>query len=140
MGKYRSSATRREKPKPQGPHFIWTGLGCLMIIIIPTISIAASYKIVNYGLAHEWSLPYQLLGTPRLPEIVYKSDALWSVFGFITKIKHFYAYAAVAGLFMILLSGIISYIYALIYRMLGPARWGPLDVPPPRIKTKKYTR
>lgn len=140
MGKYKSSATRREKPKPKGPHFIWTGLGCLMMIIIPVISFAAAYETVNYGLDHEWSLPYQLLGTPQLPEIVYKSDALWSVLGPLTNIKNLYAYAAVGFLFMILLSGIISFIYAVIYRMLGPSRWGPLDVPPPRIKTKKYTR
>ncbi len=50
MGKYRSSATRRQKPADQGPHVIWRGLGCLMIVIIPVISFAFAYELVNYGL------------------------------------------------------------------------------------------
>ncbi|MBI3150539.1 MAG: hypothetical protein HYZ21_00250 [Chloroflexi bacterium] len=140
MGKYKSSAVFREKPKQQGPHFIWRGLGCLMMIIIPAISFSAAILTVDYGLAHEWNIPYQLLGTPRLPDIVYSSNTLWAVFGRITEIQHFYAYAAVGILYMILLSGVISFIYAAIYRMLGPSRWGPLDVPPPKFKAKKYTR
>ncbi|MBI5825735.1 MAG: hypothetical protein HZB18_17035 [Chloroflexi bacterium] len=140
MGKYRSSAVKREKPKSQGPHFIWRGLGCLMMIIIPAISIAAGYETVNYGLAHEWTIPYQLLGTPRLPEIIYKSDALWAVFGRITGIQHFYAYAVIGILYMIGLSGFISFIYALVYRMISPSRWGPMDAPPPKFRPKKYTR
>ncbi|MBE0670620.1 MAG: hypothetical protein IH588_08540 [Anaerolineales bacterium] len=140
MGKYRSSAVRREKPKDQGPHVIWRGLGCLMMIIIPLISFASSYELVNYGLSNEWSIPYQLLGTPKLPEFIYKSDALWTVFKPITEIQHFYAYLAIGILIMILLSGFISVVYAIIYRILGPARWGPLDMPPPKFKSKKYTR
>ena len=140
MGKYKSSATRRERPKPKGPHFIWNGLGCLMIIILPVISYAAGYETIKYGLAHDWSIPYQLLGTPRLPEFAYNSDIAWAVLGPLTKIKNLYAYAALGLLYLILFSGLISVLYAAIYRMIGPSRWGPLDVPPPKIKTKKYTR
>jgi hypothetical protein len=140
MGKYRSSATRRQKPVDSGPHAIWRGLGCIMMIIIPIISFALAYELVNYGLNNNWSIPYQLLGTPQLPEFIRKSDALWSVFGRITVIKNFYAYATLGILIMVLLSGSISVIYAIIYRILGPSRWGPMDMPPPKFKTKKYTR
>ena len=140
MGKYRSSATRRQKPADQGPHVIWRGLGCLMIVIIPVISFAIAYELVTYGLDHQWSIPYQLLGTPQLPEIFYKSDALWMIFGRLTGIQHLYAYASIGILIMIMLSGIISVVYAAIYRVLGPARWGPMDMPPPKFKPKKYTR
>lgn len=140
MGKYRSSAVRREKPVQQGPHFVWRGLGCLMMVIIPIISFAAAYELVNYGLANNWPIPYQLLGTPRLPDLFYKSDVLWMVFGGITEIQHFYAYLSIGILIMILLSGSISVIYAIAYRFMGPSRWGPLDMPPPKFKPKKYTR
>jgi hypothetical protein len=140
MGKYRSSAVRRQKPLQQGPHFVWRGLGCLMMIIIPIVSFASAIEIVNYGLAHRWSIPYQLLGTPQLPDLIRKSTALWSIFGRITTIPNFYAYATFGIFIMILLSGSISVIYALIYRFLAPSRWGPMDMPPPKFKTKKYTR
>ena len=111
-----------------------------MMVIIPVISYAAAYEIVNYGLANSWTIPYQLLGTPQLPEIIRKSNALWSLFRPITGIQHFYAYAAFGTLIMIMISGSISVIYALIYRFLGPSCWGPLDMPPPKFRTKKYTR
>jgi hypothetical protein len=111
-----------------------------MMIIVPVISFALAYELVNYGLSHDWSIPYQLLGTPKLPDLIRKSDALWAVFGRITVIQNFYAYAALGMLIMVMLSGSISVIYAIIYRMIGPSRWGPMDMPPPKFKTKKYTR
>jgi hypothetical protein len=140
MGKYRSSATRRQKPVDTGPHVIWRGLGCLMMIIIPVISYAAATLTVDYGLSHNWTIPYQLLGTPRLPSVFYDVDILWMVFGPLTKIQNLYAYLGIGILYMITLSGMISVIYAFVYRILGPSRWGPMDMPPPKFKTKKYTR
>ena len=140
MGKYRSSATRRQKPVDTGPHVIWRGLGCLMMIIIPVISYAAATLTVDYGLFHNWTIPYQLLGTPRLPSVFYDVDILWMVFGPLTKIQNLYAYLGIGILYMITLSGMISVIYAFVYRILGPSRWGPMDMPPPKFKTKKYTR
>ncbi len=140
MGKYKSSATRREKPVSQGTHFIWRGLGCLMMIIIPVISFASAFELVKYGLANGWPIPYQLLGTPKLPDIFYKVDALWLIFGRLTGIQHLYAYAAIGFLVMIMISGVISVIYAAAYRVLGPSRWGPMDMPPPKFRPKKYTR
>ena len=41
---------------------------------------------------------------------------------------------------MLLIGGVISVIYALMYRFIGPSRYGPTDAPPPKIKTKRYTR
>ncbi len=140
MGKYRSSARHKEKPVNQGPHYIWTGLGCLMMVIIPVISFAAAYELINYGLDHDWSIPNQLLCTPRQPSIIYQSDDVTQLLSPLTGIKHLYAYTAFGVLIMILLSGIISLVYAIAYRVLGPSRWGPLDMPPPKFKTKKYTR
>ena len=140
MGKYSTNSRIAKKPKSEGPHVIWRGIGCLMMLIIPAISIAAGYETVNYGLTHGWSIPYQLLGAARLPDFFYKSSGLLQLFGFITRIPNFYAHAAVSILYMVLIGGIISVIYAVVYRMVGPSRYGPLDAPPPKIKTKKYTR
>jgi hypothetical protein len=38
------------------------------------------------------------------------------------------------------ISTVISMIYAVVYRIVNPVRYGPMDEPPPKIKAKKYTR
>ena len=140
MGKYKTNSTRREKPKSEGPHVIWRGIGCLMMIIIPAISISSAVETIKYGRQHGWAIPYQLLGLPQMPDWVYKSSGLLTILGPIMKTQDFYAYTALSILFMIMLGGIISVIYAFVYRSVGPSRYGPMDAPPPKIKTKKYTR
>ena len=140
MGKYTSSARKVVKQKSQGAHAIWRGIGCLMLLIVPAISIAAGYETVNYGIDHKWNIPYALLGFPKLPDWFYKSSGLTIVFGPLTRIPNFYAHAAVSILYMIVIGGTISVLYAFVYQMTGPARYGPTDAPPPNVKTKKYTR
>jgi uncharacterized membrane protein len=140
MGKYRTNSKVIQKPKSEGPHAIWRGIGCLMLLIIPVISIAAGIQTVKYGLANQWTIPYQLLGTPSLPDFFYKSTGLMIIFGPILSIQNFYANAVVSIIYMALIGGVISMVYAFTYQAIGPSRYGPTDAPPPKIKTKKYTR
>lgn len=140
MGKYQSSVVKTSRQKVKEPHFAWRGIGCLMMIIIPIISITAGYETIKYGLDHNWTIPYQLLGTPGFPDFFYKSSGLMKLVSPIAATPHFYAYAAASFLYMILLGGIVSFAYAIVYRIVGPSRYGPLDVPPPNIKFKKYKR
>lgn len=140
MGKYRTNSRKVEKPLSEGPHVIWRGIGCVMMILIPAISISAGYQTVNYGLENGWTIPYQLLGTPRLPELFYKSSGMMILLDPVIKTQNFYAYVVFSFLYMVLIGGAISILYAAVYRMIGPSRYGPLDAPPPKIKTKKYTR
>ncbi len=140
MGKYRSSSRIRTAPKNEGPHAIWRGIGCFMMLIIPAISIAAGIETINYGIEHNWPIPYQLMGKPGLPDFFYKSSGLMAILGPIVSIKNFYAMVVASIIFMVFLGGIISVIYAMIYSFTGPSRYGPTDAPPPNIKTKKYTR
>lgn len=141
MGKYSSLSQRQPlKPKNEGPHAVWRGIGCLMMLIIPAVSIAAGIATVNYGVKYNWPIPYQLLTAPVLPNLFYKSSGLLTIFYPLTQIPYFYAYVAVSVLYITLISGVIGSIYAVIYRYMGPPRYGPLDEPPPKIKTKRYTR
>jgi hypothetical protein len=140
MGKYSSSSFKRIEPKPDGPHAVWRGIGCLMMLIVPAISIAAGIATVKYGLAHNWAIPYQLLLAPRLPDFFYKLSGLVVIFYPLTQIPYLYAYIVTSLLYIVLIGGVISVVYAFIYRAVGPSRYGPLDAPPPKIKTKRYTR
>src|SRR6266508_212827 len=141
MTKYTTAASRRERPrKPRETHPIWRGIGCLLIIIITLISISAAKITIDYGLKSGWTIPYQLLGNPRLPDYFYKAPALIAIFGPITRVTNFYAYLATTIIYLIVLGGLSSFGYAVAYNFIGPPRRGPLDVPPPNIRTKRYKR
>lgn len=140
MSKYQSSARRKVKERSNQPHYLWRGIGCMMMILIPVISIAAGYETITYALANGYRVPYQLLGTPHYPDLFYKSSGLMIILRPITAIRHFYAYAVASLFYITLLGGLSSLGYAFIYRMVGPARYGPLDAPPANVKVKQYKR
>lgn len=140
MSKYQSSVIKQSKKKTRETHFAWRGIGCLMMLVIPAMSIAAGYETIRYGLENNWAIPYQLLGLPRFPDFFYSSSGLMTLISPIAGIPHFYAYAAMSIVYMVLLGGIISMVYAIVYRIVTPSRFGPLDVPPPNIKVKRYKR
>ena len=140
MGKYQSSVRKPMRERNREVHVAWRGIGCLMLIVMPVISIAAAVETINYGLDNGWTIPYQLLGFPRYPDLFYQSNGLMQILSPITNTRHFYAYAATTLLYMLILGGIMAVIYAFAYRVVGPPRYGPLDVERPNIKTKKYKR
>jgi hypothetical protein len=140
MSKYRSSSVKKVRERSGQPHFLWRGIGCIMLLIVPVISIAAGYETIVFALNKGYTVPYQLLGTPRFPDLFYQSTGMMTLLRPIIAIKHFYAYAVASIMYMILLSGIMSFVYALVYRMVGPGRYGPLDAPPANVKVKPYKR
>lgn len=140
MGKYQSSAKKVVKERSRDVHVAWRGIGCLMMLIVPIMSIALGYETIKYGLDNNWAIPYQLLGLPRFPDWFYLSSGIMTLVSPIAGINHFYAYAAMSILYMVLLSGIMSVVYAFVYRMIAPPRYGPLDVERPNIKVKRFKR
>lgn len=139
MGRYSvQQAPRKEAPK--GPHPIWNGLGCLMLIVIPLISIGLSFIALDVIQANKWPFPYQLLGYPRFPSYFYSTVGLAEIFGAIDGIQNLYAYIALSLVFMVILGGVVSFLYALVYRMVGPSKYGPTDVPPVKIRVTKKQR
>ena len=49
-----------------------------------------------------------------------------------TQYPYLFAELALAVVILLFLAVIIILIYALVYRIIGPPRYGPLDAPPPR--------
>lgn len=139
MGRYSiRQAARKEAPK--GPHPIWNGLGCLMMFIIPAMSVAISVVALDLILTNKWPFPYQLLGYPHFPDFFFSTKGLADIFGRIDGVKNLYAYIALTLIFTIILGGFISVLYALIYRFAGPSKYGPTDAPPVKIKISKKQR
>jgi len=142
MGKYSNTFTQKELPKKNQTHEIWKNLGCLMMLIIPVLSVASASETVKWILTLEGKriFPRQMLGIPRPPDFFYNSDGLMAIFKLVTGFENFYAIAVVSLIFMLLLSGLISMVYAAVYSRVAPSRYGPLDAPPQKIRVKKKSR
>jgi hypothetical protein len=142
MGRYEKYEIRkRVVKKASEPHPVWRGIGCLIIILLPIISYALADATIQIGINAHWSfLPYELIGAPRFPDFVWKYWQLAALAGPITKIDNLYANLMLTGIYAIVLGGLTSLGYSIVYRYIGPPRYGPQDVPPPKIKTKPYKR
>lgn len=139
MGRHSlQQAPRREKSTK--PHPVWNGLGCVMIVVVLLMSFGLSVMALDMVKANHWPFPYQLLGHPRFPDIFYSTIGLAKLFNAIGSVNNLYAYIALTLVFTIILSGVVSVLYASIYRMVGPSKYGPTDAPPVRMKITKRQR
>lgn len=138
MGKYAPSV-RRSNIKPERPHPVWRGIGCLIMIIVPVLSYAAA-SVTMPALREAGLVPYDLMGTPRVPDWMWISPVVAGFFQRIIGRPMFSAIMLLTVLYIIFLGGFFSFAYALLYRFVGPPRYGPTDAEPVRKKIRKYTR
>ena len=132
MGKYSSRARERSGPNPKttvNPYM--RGIGCLMMVIVPVFSylagkeLAASPQLRSWGIfPPDWFNP--LILSPALAQLF--------------KEPIYPATLVIAVFLTIAVGGFISIVYGYAYNLLAPSKYGPTDVPPPRVKTKKYKR
>ena len=139
MGKY--NYFQKEKgPQNKGIHPVWRGIGCIISIITPIISISASMITVDFGKAQKWPFLYQLGGYFRFPDVFYQIPTVMKFANFISSIVDFKALLLFFVIYLMLFSSVFAFINAVLYRMFGPPRYSDLDAPPERVKTKRYTR
>jgi hypothetical protein len=116
MGKYsRAYLHPQSQAKGITAHPLWRGIGCLLIILIPIIAFAAARLLGQTNTRQGWvEIPEELTGSLNLP-----------VLGTI-----YFVDLAVMIILIIIGFGILTVLYALMYRLFGPSRYGPLDAPP----------
>jgi hypothetical protein len=116
MGKYsRAYLHPQSRASQLAAHPLWRGIGCILIIVVPIISFAAARLMVQANTNQGWiGIPAEMTGSFRIPFLgtVYFLDL------------------AITLVFIIIGFGILTIFYALMYRLFGPPRYGPLDVPP----------
>jgi hypothetical protein len=130
MGKYSKRETKDNKPRYK-IHPVWAGIGFLMFIIVPIIAGAAAVELVNLGRAQGW--PFM----NSFPQYLQIPIPALSV---ITNIRDLPAIATFFLLILFIMTGVLSFGYAVVYRVIGPPRYSPQDEPAPRVRTKKYKR
>jgi len=138
----RYSVNRRGGPatKKEPIHVVWRGIGCLLMLIVPLMAWVLGQVTLGIGLRAGWPLPYQLLGYPQLPDALWGIPALWQILGFLARQQHLYMALVFTFLYILGISGLLSFGYALLYRQIGPPRYGPLDLPQPQVKVGRYKR
>ena len=138
MAKYQFD-NRKPSRTNRGAHPAWRGIGCLLLLIIPVFSYALATVLVPV-LSQYWPIPNSLAGYPTLPAIIWRFQITTTMFGWITSIYNLWINLLLAAVIMALLFGLVAAVYAILYQAAAPSRYGPYDVPPPRVKTKKYKR
>jgi hypothetical protein len=116
MGKYSRTYLSPQSRVPRASiHPVWRGIGCLLLVLVPIISFAAARLLVQENLKTNWiEIPVELGGSFFLPEI-----------GMVT-----YAELAMMLILVIIGFGLLTVLYAVVYSLLGPPAYGPLDSPP----------
>jgi len=140
MGKYTSLSRKAEVPRDRGVHPVMRGIGCIMIAIIPLLSYGLSVITVNLWLLRGLPLPDGWVGYITINPILYRLAGLRVILDFLGSQYNLVANLVFAFAIAIIIGGIMSIIFGYIFRMFGPPRYGPLDAPPPRVKTKRYKR
>ncbi|RJP49383.1 MAG: hypothetical protein C4557_11390 [Anaerolineaceae bacterium] len=139
MAKYRSYE-KQPPARSKEPHPVWRGIGCLIMLIVPALSLGISVILIQIAPSLGIQLPEGLLGRPVMPELLFKVPGLVGILNWIQSLDNLYAILVGMLTITILLAGLIALIYAFIYRLVGPPRFSGIDAPPPNIKVRKYKR
>jgi hypothetical protein len=141
MTKYNSASHRKVIPRTAGPHPIWNGIGCLMMLIVPVISFGLGVLSMDAAVEQDWPIPASFLGYVDMPDIFYDSDVLIPIANAIAEVENLVGYLVFTFVYVVILGGFLSFAYALVYRFVGPPTYGPMDMPPPRGgRAKRYKR
>jgi hypothetical protein len=117
-------------------HPIWQGIGCILIILIPLMSFAAATLLIEanktqnyFPVSPELNQPVDLTKVlkymPGLDGVVRWTEQFSKIELMVT-----------AGI-VIVGFALLSFLYSIIYNMLGPSRYSPLDVPDIKRRGKK---
>jgi hypothetical protein len=133
MGYSRQQYERGTKERPWKVHPVWRGIGCALILIIPIMSwyAATLFLLSNTRII----LPRELTQVVAIPVIhVAEIDKV------ILQINHFFnnthfvfGQIFFTVIFAVIGFGILALLYSIIYRVAGPPRYGPFDVPPTKV-------
>lgn len=140
MGKY-TSYKKAEAPVKRGEiHPVMRGIGCVLLAVIPLLSYGSAVLLVNYGVSKGWPIPPGWLGYPSVSPMLWNLQGLTPILQAYQRQTNLTANVIFAIAIAIVAFGFLSILYGFMYRALGPSQYGPTDVPPIRVKVKRYKR
>lgn len=123
MSKYYRSYMQPPPPrKPWQVHPVWRGIGCIFILLLPLISYFAAVLIVRENIKRRWfQIPSEFMGSITIPHLG----------------RFYYVDLFVAFILLAIGFGLLVTLYAILYRIIAPPFYGPLDAPPVRYRKKR---
>lgn len=140
MGRHTSYQREKQKALRGQIHPVMRGIGCLLFVIVPIISYGTAVLLVNYGIRNGWPIPPNWLGTPEIHPLLWRLGGLQTTLNFLQSQTNLIANLIFAFALTILIFGVLAIVYGFIFKLFGPPEYGPTDVPPVRIKVKRYKR
>lgn len=140
MGKYTSYSRPKPTPRTTGVHPVMRGIGCIMIVLVPILSYGIALLLVDYGSSHGWPIPRNWYGPPPINPLLFRVQGLQPILNFLAQQNNLIVNLVFTLVVIVVIGGIMSIIYGYIYTLFGPPKYGPTDVPPIRIKVKRYKR
>jgi len=140
MGKYTSRSSQPQVPSTRNtvnPYM--RGIGCLFMLIVPVFSYGVGDYLAGKGFGLP-ILPSEWYGTISVPPALANFQGLNTVAYLLAGIPHLQANLVLGLIVLVVVGGIVSIVFGYMYSILAPSKYGPTDVPAPRIKTKKYKR
>ena len=138
MDEYENYETNKTRVRT-GTNPIWRGIGCILMIVVPIVTywltLVITPSIVATGL-----IPQELLGRVQFPGWVYSVSTLSSIASYLSNIDYFWIKLVTFFILFSVVTGIFSFVYSIIYQLIGPPRYTVLDAPPSRHKPKAYKR
>ena len=111
-----------------------------MFVLVPIVSYGIARVLVPYTVQWGLPLPIQWFGAPNIRFSVPNVPFLVEFVDLLRNEQNLTANLVIALIITVLLFGILSIAYGYAYSAVAPSKYGPMDVPPPRVKTKKYRR
>lgn len=126
MGKYGKVGRQvTTSERPWSVHPIWSGIGCLLLILIPVLSYAGAVLLVEANRDAKWiAMSDELMRTVAIP-----ATGL--------TVPHLLANLLAAAVLALIGFGLLMIIYAVLYSMIGPEKYSPLDSPPVKSSPKQ---
>jgi hypothetical protein len=94
-----------QKPRPWDIHPVWSGIGCVMLIVLPILSFAATRLLVQENMRQQW---------------VYIPRYMWYGF-FVAPVGRIYLVdLALTILLLVVIFGLVTVIYSLFFRIFRP--------------------
>jgi hypothetical protein len=133
MGFSSQQYDRHREQRPWKINPVWRGIGCVLLLLIPIMSWFGSSLFLQTN--QKVNLPRELTRVIVIPFThVAEIDRV------ILQINHYFnATGFVFGqiFFTIIFSfigfGVMALLYAILYQVAGPPRYGPFDVPPDKV-------
>jgi len=140
MGKY---STRAQEPKGPDPRTtvnpFMRGIGCLLMVLVPAFSYVLGDFLAKQGFGRQF-FPPEWYGYMNISSGLTNLTGIGAVARWLGSIPNLPATLVIARGSTVVIGGIISIVYGYMYTLLAPSKYGAMDVPPPRVKTKKYKR